>query len=398
MSTASTALSTIDSRRFFDKALSHGVAEGLISSEKLTLIQTDLAKGMVQIANYFGTAYLRPDIELSLTRMVNLISLYLEEVSKGDLRLAALSLSKNTLLSHSKAGADMLRKLHAMPQDTLLLGKSGEDAINYLNQQTAQEHISFAKYFEEIKQRQQYQQKIELGAWLAKALSLPAREFCDAKSLIQTAMLILFVKDAKFKLPNRTEIDKLIKSAKKSSLNADRFNLFFSSAPARVQSTAQAEMAEFMAFELAKIKAALFVPETYYILDADISEISSRDYEIAKHWRKISNDNDEQCIATLFLLAATELPLKSTLLKREAKEIISKYRDAGFNAAAIHHFIEHIIPVSYQEELTKLWNSDLKNTAGYELANDNPDRPDFYMERALNYLQSICSTSWKGRN
>ncbi|STR45650.1 hypothetical protein [Iodobacter fluviatilis] len=398
MSTVSTALSTIDSRRFFDKALSYGVTEGLISAEKLIQIQTDLAKGMVQIANYFGTAYLRPDIELSLIRIVNLISLYLEEISKGDLRLAALSLSKNTLLSHSKAGADMLRKLHAMPQDTLLVSKSGEEAIGYLNQQTAQERISFAKYLEELKQKQQYQQKIDLGFWLAKKLALAANEFCDAESLIQTTMLILLNKDAKLKLPNRAELNKLIKAAKKSSLDTERFNHFFAAAPILIQNTAQSEMARFIAFELPKIKAAQFMPETCYILDADISEISNHDHQLAQNWRKLSHDNDEQCIATLFLLAATELPLKSSLLKREAKELISKYRESGFNPESIRQFIEHIIPVAYQEELTKYWNSDLKNTASYELANDDPERPDFYMERALKYLQSICNASWKGRN
>ncbi|MEJ2792268.1 hypothetical protein WAE56_02525 [Iodobacter sp. LRB] len=398
MSTASTALSTIDSRRFFDKALSYGITEGLISAEKLIQIQTDLAKGMVQIANYFGTAYLRPDIELSLIRMVNLISLYLEEISKGDLRLAALSLSKNTLLSHSKAGADMLRKLHAMPQDTLLVSKSGEEAISYLNQQTAQERISFAKYLEELKQKQQYQQKIDLGFWLAKKLALAANEFCDAESLIQTTMLILFNKDAKLKLPNRAELDKLIKTAKKSGLDTERFNQFFFAAPAQIQNTAQSEMAGFIAFELPKIKAAQFMPETCYFLDADISEISNHDHQQAQHWRKLSHDNDEQSVATLFLLAATELPLKSSLLKREAKELISKYRESGFNAEAIRQFIEHIIPVAYQEELTRYWNSELKNTASFELANDDPERPDFYMERALKYLQSICNANWKGRN
>ena len=99
MTIALTALAAFDSRPFFDKALHHGVRQGILSSGRVQAIQTDFAKGIVQIANYFGTAYLRPDLELALRRMVYLMSLYLEEVSGGDLAMAAASLRDNTLLT-----------------------------------------------------------------------------------------------------------------------------------------------------------------------------------------------------------------------------------------------------------------------------------------------------------
>ena len=43
----------------------------------------DAPKGMVQIARYFGTEFLRPELEKARDRIVNLVSLYLESTS-GD--------------------------------------------------------------------------------------------------------------------------------------------------------------------------------------------------------------------------------------------------------------------------------------------------------------------------
>ena len=54
MATASTTLATIDLRPFFEKAVRYGVTHEIISSARLQCLQEDLAKGMVQIANYFG--------------------------------------------------------------------------------------------------------------------------------------------------------------------------------------------------------------------------------------------------------------------------------------------------------------------------------------------------------
>ena len=125
MATRLTSLAAFDNRPFFDKALHYGVKQEIISPERLQSIQEEFSKGIVQIANYFGTAHLRPELELALRRMVNLISLYLEDMSGGDMQIAAASLRDKTLLSHSKAGSDMLKRLHAMPDSTLIDRRPG---------------------------------------------------------------------------------------------------------------------------------------------------------------------------------------------------------------------------------------------------------------------------------
>ena len=66
-----------DNRPFFESALRHGIAQNLITTEKLQAIAEEAPKGMVQIAKTFGSEYLRPEIELARKRIVNLVSLYL---------------------------------------------------------------------------------------------------------------------------------------------------------------------------------------------------------------------------------------------------------------------------------------------------------------------------------
>ncbi|RYG11046.1 MAG: hypothetical protein EON92_11425, partial [Burkholderiales bacterium] len=103
------AVSLYDARPFFEKALQHGVQHGIIGPEKIEAMRVDGAKGLVQIARYFGNEFLRPELEKARDRMVNLISLYLESSCDGDVQRAAESLRDFSLLSRSKGGSDMLK-------------------------------------------------------------------------------------------------------------------------------------------------------------------------------------------------------------------------------------------------------------------------------------------------
>ena len=82
---APTALSLHDARPFFEKALAHGVQHGVIDTTTLDAIQEQAPRGMVQIARYFGSEFLRPELEKARERMVNLVSLYLQESCDNDL-------------------------------------------------------------------------------------------------------------------------------------------------------------------------------------------------------------------------------------------------------------------------------------------------------------------------
>jgi hypothetical protein len=411
IASTSTALSAFDSRRFFDKALHYGVAQGIITPERLQSIQEDFAKGIVQIANFFSTAHLRPELELALQRMVNLLSLYLEDITGGDLQIAATSLRDKTFLSHSKGGSEMLKRLHALPDSTVLDGGavSPESQRAYLDEMTAANRISLAEYRAEFAVRQENRNAIDYAFWLAKKMGVARADLDDADSLIRSAMLVIFVDKAALQLPTRTGFVQLIKAVKsaKAQLNEDRLQGFLKDAPGDFQTLTRRAMDRFLASDLPQIRQpgrtadkllygdgaqVFFVSES---LDEDVREY---DRLVAKEWDRVTRGeaDDPAVLATVFLFIATGLPPKASMLLKEAKEVIRIFRTAGFDSSAVINFIEAHAPEATREDLQKTWEDDLRNEAEEQLADRDPNWPDAYMERSLEYLRKTCCAAWKG--
>lgn len=411
MASASTALSTFDGRRFFDKALHYGVTQGIITPERLHGIQEDFAKGIVQIANFFGTAHLRPELELALQRMVNLLSLYLEEIAGGDLQTAATSLRDKTFLSHSKGGSEMLKRLHALPDSTVLDGGavSPESQRAYLDEKTAAQTISLTDYQAELAMRNENQRTIDFSFWLAKKMGVARADVDDADSLIRSAMLVIFVDKAALQLPTRTAFVQLIKAAKnaKAKLNADRLHGFLKDTPGDFQTLTRRAMDRFIASDLPQIRQpgrtadkllygdgaqVFFVSEC---LDEDVREY---DRLVAREWDRVTRGeaDDPAVLATVFFFIASGLPPKASMLLKEAKEVIRIFRTSGFDSPAVIDFIDNHAPEATREDLRKSWEDDLKSEAEENLADKDPNWPDAYMERALEYLRRTCAAAWKG--
>lgn len=412
MATAFTALTTFDNRPFFDKALRHGIDHGIITPERLNAIQEEFSKGIVQIANYFGTAYLRPDLELALRRMVNLISLYLEDMSDGDSQVAAASLRDKTLLAHSKAGSDMIKRLHAMPDSTLIGGYpvSAEDQRAYLDEKTASDAPPLAEYRAELAVRQESRNTIDFAVWLAKIMGVSRDDIDDADSLIRSAMLVLFVDQAELKIPTRTDFVRLIKAARqaKSRFNEDRLKGLLKEAPTEFQRLARRAMDRFIEKDLPHIRAASSTAdkllygdagEVYFVRESLDEDVREYDRLVAKEWDRVTRGeaDDPAVVATVCFFVATGLPPKASMLLREAKEVIRNFRTNGFDTQAVIKFIDDHAPEAIREDLRKSWEDDLKGDAEEQLNDNDPNWPDSHMERALEYLRKTCSVSWKAR-
>ncbi|MFZ2854244.1 MAG: hypothetical protein WAZ34_09045 [Rhodocyclaceae bacterium] len=406
------ALAAFDSRPFFDKALHYGVKQGMVSPERLQAIQEDFAKGIVQIANFFGTAHLRPELDLALRRMVNLISLHLEEMSGGDLQIAAASLRDKTFLSHSKAGSEMLKRLHALPDNTLLCSEpvSAESQRAYLDEKTAASTISLADYQSELAMRQENQNTIDFSFWLARKLGVPRADVDDADSLIRSAMLLLFVDQAELKLPTRTAFVRLVKAARsaKARLNEARLSAFLKDAPIEFQRLARRQMDRFIAGELPQIRQAGMSADQllygdsgqpYFVSESLDEDVREYDRLVAKEWDRVTHGDadDPAVLATVFLFIATGLPPKASMLLREGKEVIRIFRASGFDSPAVVDFIEQHAPQAIREDIKRSWEEDLQGEAREQLADSDPNWPDAYMERSLEYLRKTCCATWKGR-
>ena len=212
------SVSLFDARPFFEKALQHGLAHGLISPEKLTAISVDAPKGMVQIARYFGNENLRPELEKARDRMVNLVSLNLELSSGGDLQMAAELLRDHSFLSRSKGGSDALKALLAMPR-TPHFGmneRSGftDDLIPLLAEWALK---TLPDYQRELTRRSQAALVMDAAIWLADALGLQAEDLeeagKDAEAVIRTALLVLATK--RTDMPDWVAFEKMVGALRK---------------------------------------------------------------------------------------------------------------------------------------------------------------------------------------
>jgi hypothetical protein len=411
MATA-TALATFDNRPFFDKALRYGAEHEVLTPARLHSLQEEFSKGVVQIANYFGTAHLRPELELALRRMANLVSLYLEDMSEGDLQIAAASLRDKTLLSHSKAGSDMLKRLHAM-QDSTLIDRgtlSPESQRAYLDNETAADAIPLAEYRSRLALRQENRNTIDFALWLAKRLGAPRDEIDEAESLIRSAMLVFFVDQAELKLPTRTAFVRLFKAARnaKAKLNENRMGAFLREAPTEFQQLARRAMDRFIKMDLPRIRAPSSTAdkllygesgEMYFVVGSLDEDAREYDRLVAREWDRVTHGeaDDPAVVATVFLFLATGLPPKASMLQREAKEVIRVFRTSGFDSQAVIRFVGDHAPEAMRKDLQKFWKDELQGEAEEQLGDRDPNWPDTHMERALEYLRTTCRAAWKAR-
>jgi len=410
-----TVLATFDSRPFFDKALRYGVQQGLITPERLLGIQTDFSKGIVQIANFFGTAHLRPELELALRRMVNLVSLYLEDMSGGNLQVAATSLRDKSLLSHSKAGSDMLKRFHAMPDSTLIDRgpASSESQRAYLDNETATDTISLAEYRSGLALRQENRNTIDFAFWLANRMGVPRDDVDEAESLIRSAMLVIFVDQAELKLPTRTAFVRLFKAARnpKARLNEDRLKAFLREAPTEFQQLARRAMDRFIETDLPQIRASSSAVDKflygnsggsggmYFVSESLDEDVREYDRLVAREWDRVTRGeaDDPAVVATVFLFVAAGFPPKPSLLLREAKEIIRVFRTCDFDSRAVIKFVDDHAPEAMREDLLKFWKDELKSEAEEQLSDRDPNWPDTHMARALEYLRKTCRATCKAQ-
>ena len=184
------ALALHDARPLFEKALVYGVQHGIVGAERLAAMHTEAPKGMVQIARYFGSEFLRPELERARERMVNFISLHLQDATGGDLAQAARLLADHSLLSRSKAGTDLLRQLIALPESSHF-GMQGQDEaqVSLLGLWSLR---SYAQYREELARRSRIGEAVQTALWLAEryALDDDVLEEGDAEGVIRTALVL----------------------------------------------------------------------------------------------------------------------------------------------------------------------------------------------------------------
>ncbi len=407
------SLTLVDDRPYFDKAVRFGLEHGLLTVDDLKRMENDGPKGIVQIADHFGTAYLRTDLETAVARMQNLISLYLEEQSNGDLRLAALSLRDNTLLSHSRGGSEMLKRLQAMPTDTSLLPRRADPVAqkDFVNERSYAFPLSVAEYRAQQAACQTNQMRLDFARWLARQMNAQPGDYehFSAEEVIRSAMLVLHVGLPTLELPSKTQFVKLLASLRKKTFKSrsTALDALLHDAPEAFAAMAQTAMTEFVATSLPSLLDGKRSADeilhgdaqgAFFIREVPEEDVVAYDRLVAREWVRLTKGeaDDPAVLATLFLCVASGQAPKAAALLKDAKAIITSFRQNGFDSRAVLAFIDQHAPFEQREDLKAMWLEDLRPDAEIHLADNDPQMPDRHMDRALAYFRKNCVATWKG--
>jgi hypothetical protein len=404
-------VSLFDARPFFEKALAYGVQHSIISHDRIEAMGQEAPKGMVQIARYFGSEFLRPELEQARARLVNLVSLHLEHSSGGDLRLAAQALCEHSLLSRSKGGADLLKALIVMPQNSHFgMNEGGGFTDEHIPQLAKWSLRALADYQAELAQRSAVALVLDAATWLAQRLGVEAEDLQDAgkdaEAVIRTALLLAALK--RTEMPDWARFENLIVDLrKKHSAGQNSVGRPAASAktlaialpknlPEALVPVVTAVRASVLA-DLPKIldpgltvrklfdQTPAFIGRYFWIEDS-LSEVDHFDRSVSAAWHKATaGHEDEGALLTLFLCVAAVASPKTLLTEKSAAALLRKIRKTGLQPALASDFIAEHAPQQHQHAYQALWASFLEEALPV-LTSDH----DYTLAEALALLRREC--------
>jgi hypothetical protein len=391
-----------DDRPFFEKALAFGVQHGVLDQAKLDAIQTDAPKGMVQIARYFGSEFLRPELEKAKDRIVNMVSLTLQIQSGGDLRKAAEHLREHSFMSRSKAASDMLKALIVMPQNTHFgMNEHGGFSDKHIPQLAKWSLCNLAEYQAELAKRQQVAHVIDAAIWMADELGLHADDLeeagCDAEAVIRTALLAGATKHKE--MPDWVAFQKIIATLRKPSATkaihlAAPKNLpaEFKVAVDHVRQSVEADLPKILdsAITCQKLfnQTPAFVGRYFWVEDG-LSEVDHFDRQTSAAWSKATGGHsDDSSLLTLFLCIATGSTGKTLLTEKTAATLIRKIRKSGLKAELATEFIQANAPAEHQDDYIDMWEAFIDESLD-TLESDH----DYKLHDALALLRRECNVA-----
>jgi hypothetical protein len=375
----------------------------LIDQAKLDAIQTEAPKGMVQIARYFGSEFLRPELEKARDRIVNLVSLNLELGSGGDLRKAAEALRDNSFLSRSKGASDMLKALIAMPQSSHFgMNEHGGFTDDHIPQLAKWSLRSLPDYQAELAKRNQVAKLIQAASWFAEHLGMDAEELedagRDAEAVIRSGLLALATRQTQ--LPDWVAFQKTIAALRKKAATAKTASLNiplpkdlpieFKSAVDGVRKSIHADMPKILDSTLPARKlfdqTPAFMGRYFWVEDA-LSEVDDFDRAASASWNKATGGHsDDGSLLTLFLCIASGSAHKTLLTSKSAAALIRKIRKSGIKPELVSAYIFGNAPAQYQNDYLQMWQDFLQD-AQSRLLSDH----DYELFDAMALLKRDCN-------
>ena len=363
-----TGLAAYDNRPFFERVLRFGLDRGIITPSKWGALQLEGAKGVVQIADYFGTAHLRSNLDEAIVRIVYLASLYLEHYSAGDLEKAAHSLQDNSFLSHSRGGSEMLKALNALPVDESLMQKP-EDIKVFLEARTLSNVWSLQEYQAVYRERQSYQLDIEAAVWFCGRMNIPRADLpgVSAETVLHAALLTLLAGRVDGRLLNAKEFTAFLKKIRKekkkfiipSSLLADVPTPYHPRLQQLLHKIRTQELPHIMDESIPFDDLLRQYHDHFRATSGSNSDVSDYDELLTDEWRKVTGGKtDSDSMNTIFLCLCAGKPPKPVISLTEAKTLVQAIRETGIASASVSAFINRCAPHQMVEGLLSLWQEE----------------------------------------
>lgn len=400
-SAAPQSVASYDARPYFARALDHGLKNGLIDSEKLDAMRTEGAKGIVQIADFFGTAHLRTDLDEALKRMVYLASLYLEHLSDGNLSRAARSLQENSFLSHSRGGSQMLKALYAMPTDsTIHEAAEPHDVREFLRERTLGDQWSVADYRARLAERQACQDEIEAALWFARGMDLSREALSgnSAESVLDACLLTRIAGRMEGGLLGAREITDFFKALRRAKKRPAVSASLLDDVPEAHLAVAARHLKRIVAKDLPRIadKSIAFddlVREyhdrfQHFSLSHDVSDY---DALVTDEWKKVTRGKtDTDSMNTVFLCLAAGKPPKPAITVAEAKSAVRTIRADGAAAKSVPEFIRRSAPHQMVDGLLSLWEDEFYPEMIEQLILEDTHEDAESLDATLRVLSEHC--------
>ena len=365
------SVSLFDARPFFEKALVYGVQHGILDSAKLEAIRNDAPKGIVQIARYFGTEFLRPELEKARDRIVNLVSLYLEDSSGGDLQKAAESLRDHSFLSRSKGGSDMLKALIAMPQNSHFgMHESAGFTDEHIPLLAKWALRTLPEYQAELALRSQTALLVDSAIWFAEALGKDVSDLeeagKDAEAVIRTGLLALATRHKD--MPDWVAFEKMVVALRKKRLASPLAIALPKDLPAALRATVEG-VRQSVAVDLPKILDPSLTPRKlfdqtpafmgrYFWLEDPLNEVDHFERTSSAAWDTATGGHgDDSSLLTLFLCLAAGSSPKTLLTEKAAATLVRKIRKSGLQTPLADLFIVNHAPKNHHNDYLELWES-----------------------------------------
>lgn len=381
------ALATYDARPYFARALDHGIKNGIIEPERLDAMRTDGAKGIVQIANFFGTAHLRTDLDDAMKRMATLASLYLEHKSEGNLTRAARSLQEHTFLSHSRGGSEMLKALFALPSDSTIDDPPEPEGVKeFLRARSLSDPWSVAEYRARLDQRRMHQNEIDAAYWFADVMGLEPEALMgeSAESVVDACLLTRIAGKSGNGLLSAEEIKKFLKAIRTAKRKPSIPKTVLDDVPETLLEVVEKRLKKIRTKDLPRVadmKVAFgdLVREYHDRFHSFtlLSGISDYDALVTDEWQKVTQGKtDTDSINTIFLCLAAGKPPKPVINVAEAKAAVKAIRADGAALKNVPEFIGNYAPHQMIDGLMAQWDDEfLPEVIEQLIIGDGADAP-----------------------